>query len=105
MRRATATEQHPERWLERVEESGTGLITDDLLTAEETGDEFLLMGLRLTEGVDLSHYEALTGRRLSSVRRTDLISHGLVEEIRGGRLRTTASGALVLDAIVADLAA
>ena len=104
-RRATATEQHPERWLERVEESGTGLITDDLLTAEETGDEFLLMGLRLTEGVDLSRYEALTGRRLSSVRRTDLISHGLVEEIRGGRLRTTASGALVLDAIVADLAA
>ncbi len=76
-----------------------------MLTAEEVGDEFLLMGLRLAEGVDLARFERLSGRTLSPSRRHDLIAHGLVEELAPARLRTTPAGALVLDAVVADLAA
>ncbi len=34
-RRATATEKRPESWLMRVEASGHGVITDDVLTREE----------------------------------------------------------------------
>ena len=36
----------------RVEASGHGVVTDDLLNSEERADEFLLMGLRLAEGID-----------------------------------------------------
>ena len=51
-RRAQSTERHPEMWLTVVETEGNGLVENELLTEEEQGDEFLLTGLRLTEGID-----------------------------------------------------
>ncbi len=56
VRHATATEKRPETWLTQVETDGHGLITDDELTSEERGDEFLLMGLRLAEGIEIERY-------------------------------------------------
>ena len=53
-RHATATERRPEAWLMRVEEDGHGVVTDEVLIRQERADEFLLMGLRLAEGVDLA---------------------------------------------------
>jgi oxygen-independent coproporphyrinogen-3 oxidase len=104
-RHATATEKQPETWLTRVEADGHGLITDDELTTEERGDEFLLMGLRLAEGIEISRYQELAGRQLDPVRIADLSSHGLIETTSEGRLRVTLPGFPVLDAVVADLAA
>src|ERR1700752_4470486 len=63
-RHATATEKRPESWLMRVEASGHGVVTDDILNSEERADEFLLMGLRLAEGIDPARYAALSGRTL-----------------------------------------
>ncbi|MEJ1159693.1 radical SAM family heme chaperone HemW [Prosthecomicrobium sp. N25] len=104
-RHATACEKVPERWLQSVETAGHGLVTDDLLTLDEQGDEFLLMGLRLREGIDLGRYELLSGRCLDRARLADLAGHGLVEVGPGRRLRATPAGFAVLDALVADLAA
>ena len=39
-------------WLTQVETEGHGLVESVPLSREEQGDEFLLMGLRLSEGVD-----------------------------------------------------
>jgi putative oxygen-independent coproporphyrinogen III oxidase len=103
-RHATATEKSPEAWLEKVESQGEGLIVDDLLTPEEQGDEYLLMGLRLADGVDLARYRELSGRRLDPKRLSDLLAHGMVERT-GGRVKATRAGFYVLDAVVADLAA
>jgi oxygen-independent coproporphyrinogen-3 oxidase len=103
-RHATATEKLPETWLQKVEASGTGIVVDDLLTSEEEGDEYLLMGLRLAEGIDLDRYRALSGRELDPTRLSDLLAHGMVERA-GRRLRATRAGFTVLDAVVADLAA
>ena len=66
-RHATATEKRPETWLNRVEADGHGLITDDILTSEERGDEFLVMGLRLAEGIDAAHYAAIAGRSIDPI--------------------------------------
>ena len=104
-RRATATEKRPETWLTRVENLGHGLVTDETLTREETADEFLLMGLRLTEGVDPARYEKLAGRSLNPKRIAILRDEGAVEMTPSGMLRVTLSGFPVLDAVVADLAA
>jgi oxygen-independent coproporphyrinogen-3 oxidase len=104
-RHATATEKNPERWLAAVEANGNGLIVDDLLTLEEQGDEYLLMGLRLAEGIDLPRYEAISGRTLDPTRLDDLVAHGLAEVIGNSRVRATPAGFAVLDAVVADLAA
>jgi putative oxygen-independent coproporphyrinogen III oxidase len=104
-RHATATEKGPEAWLARVESSGSGLVTDDLLTREELSDEFLLMGLRLAEGIDMKRYATVSGRPLDGERIAALHQHGLIETTPSGRLRVTTSGFPVLDAVVADLAA
>jgi oxygen-independent coproporphyrinogen-3 oxidase len=104
-RHATMAEKRPEAWLMRVEAAGHGLVTDDVLTKEERADEFLLMGLRLAEGIDPARYAALSGRPLDAARIETLTGHGLVERSRDGCLRVTASGFPVLDAVVADLAA
>ncbi len=102
---ATATENRPEAWLMRVEESGTGLTVEEKLTSSETADEYLVMGLRLVEGIDPARYSALSGRALNLKRISILREEGAVETTTDGRLRVTQSGFPLLDAVVADLAA
>jgi putative oxygen-independent coproporphyrinogen III oxidase len=104
-RHAIATERRPEAWLMRVEASGHGVVTDDLLNSEERADEFLLMGLRLSEGIDPKRYTALSGRTLDPRRIALLSDEGAIAIDADGRLRVTQAGFPVLDAVVADLAA
>ena len=105
IRHATATEKRPEAWLMRVEASGHGATTDELLNSEERADEFLLMGLRLAEGIDPDRYAALAGRPLDPKRIALLREEGAITVDADGRLRVTQAGFPVLDAVVADLAA
>ncbi len=105
VRHATATEKRPEAWLMRVEANGHGIVTDDPLNGEERADEFLLMGLRLTEGIDPKRYAALSGRALDPRRIAILREEGAITVDDSGRLRVTQAGFPVLDAVVADLAA
>jgi oxygen-independent coproporphyrinogen-3 oxidase len=104
-RLATATEKHPETWLERVEREGHGIIEEEPLSAEAEGDEFLLMGLRLKEGIDPARYAAFTGRPLDENRIRSLEAEGFIARQPGARLAVTREGFPVLDAVVADLAA
>jgi len=104
-RYATATERRPESWLMRVEGFGHGLVEDEALTREERADEYLLMGLRLAEGIDPQRYEALSGRPLDQKRIAILREEGAVETTAKGHLRVTQAAFPILDAVVADLAA
>jgi putative oxygen-independent coproporphyrinogen III oxidase len=104
-RRAQSTEKSPEAWLKSVEANSNGLIEDEALNAEEQGDEMLVMGLRLREGIDLARYQTLSGRSINPSQVAFLKEDGLVEVLANGKLRVTSAGFPVLDAIVADLAA
>src|SRR3982074_2684232 len=77
-RPAIRDQTRPEAWLMRVEASGHGVITDDLLNSEERADEFLLMGLRLAEGIDPRRYAALAGRALDPRRIAVLREEGAI---------------------------
>jgi len=105
VRYATETEKRPESWLMRVEASGHGLTVNEPLMTGEQADEYLLMGLRLAEGIDPQRYEKLSGRPLDEKRISILKEEGAIESMADGRLRVTLSGFPVLDAVVADLAA
>jgi oxygen-independent coproporphyrinogen-3 oxidase len=104
-RHATATDKRPEAWVMRVEANGHGVMTDDELNSEERADEFLLMGLRLAEGIDPKRYAAISGRALNPARIALLREEGAIVVDADGRLRVTQEGFPVLDAVVADLAA
>ena len=100
----TFTEKSPEGWRDLVEKAGHGVIGGETLKRSEEADEFLLMGLRLREGIDLVRYEALAGKPLPAKRISDLRDDGLVEPLGNSRLRATPAGMALLDAVVADLA-
>jgi oxygen-independent coproporphyrinogen-3 oxidase len=75
------------------------------LTPEQEGDEFLMMGLRLKEGVDLNRYQKLTGHGLKPERLAQLQEQNFLELLDGSYLRATPDGALLLNTLVAELTA
>jgi putative oxygen-independent coproporphyrinogen III oxidase len=102
---ATATIKNPEDWWQQAMVKGHGMDVFEQLTRDETADEILLMGLRLREGISLDRYVAISGRALDPARLSFLEGEGLVERLPGALVRATPAGFLLLDAIVADLAA
>ncbi|GJE19232.1 radical SAM family heme chaperone HemW [Methylobacterium marchantiae] len=104
-RTGTVTERVPEAWLERVERDGHGIVETEILSAADQGDEFLMMGLRLAEGIDPKRYAILKEQPLNPVRIEALIRYGFVVRLDNGRIAATPRGAPVLNAIVAELAA
>ena len=95
----------PETWLTRVEAEGHGLVENMALTPEEQGDEFLLMGLRLSEGVDPPPFRGAQRADARPRQAGPLIAGGFLARDPSGRLRVTAAGAPLLDTVVADVAA
>lgn len=103
-RLCTITERAPEAWRDRVERDGHGIVETEVLSPEIQADEFLMMGLRLAEGIDPGRYTRLKGRPLDAARITTLIGDGLLRESADGRIAATPRGAPVLNAVVAALA-
>jgi len=101
---ALSTLKSPEAWLAAVEACGHGIAEDEGLSGAEAADEYLLMGLRLAEGIDLKRLEAIAGRALKERRLQALAAEGLVAR-NGDRLTATGSGRLVLDRLILELAA
>jgi coproporphyrinogen III oxidase-like Fe-S oxidoreductase len=99
---ATACERVPERWLERVARDGHGFVVWDEIAPSDAAREHLLMNLRLVEGLDLSDYRARWNTTPNPARIADLAEQGLVA-LDGTRLRVTAAGMLVLNAVIAAL--
>jgi oxygen-independent coproporphyrinogen-3 oxidase len=77
------------------------------LTAAEVTDEMLLMGLRLTEGVDLDRLVGQGGVRPDPAAIASLAELGLIEPVPGPvgawRLCATDKGRFVLNEIVLRL--
>jgi putative oxygen-independent coproporphyrinogen III oxidase len=103
-KRAMSATKSPETWLAKVNAHGQGLETDETLSTEEAADEYLLMGLRLSEGIDLARLAAIDGRRLDERRLRALAQDGLIER-NAARLAATAKGRLVLNRLILELAA
>jgi putative oxygen-independent coproporphyrinogen III oxidase len=103
-RHATATERQPERWAERVEVGGHGVCESIPLSRSEQADEALLMGLRLSEGLDLDGLAAVSGLRPKAHVVQELSDAGLIERLGPSRLRASRSGRIILNAVVLRLA-
>ena len=103
-RHAIVTERQPERWAERVEKMGHGALETTPLSAAEQADEALLMGLRLSEGLDLDRLAAVGGLVPAAATIDELIGLNLLEWCGPRRLRAARDGRFVLNEIVLRLA-
>ncbi len=102
-RLAMRAERLPERWLAAVETRGHGQLPAERLAAETRATEYLLMAMRLAEGVELGRLAALAGRDLDSF--LDMAAVRFLEaegllRCEEGVLRATATGRHRLDALI-----
>ncbi|HML91493.1 radical SAM family heme chaperone HemW [Methyloceanibacter sp.] len=104
VRHALSTLRLPEAWLEQVEVQGHGLASDETLTASEAAEEYLLMALRLVEGLDMARFAALGGAALDEALIETFVAEGLLRR-NGTRLTATPSGRVVLERLILELAA
>lgn len=102
-RLATSTLKLPEAWASSIEQTGAGFDAVTPLTAPEQGEEALLMGLRLQEGVSIARVEGMLGRALNSAALSGMQELGLIAR-HGDRLRATPRGRFVLNRVIAELA-
>ncbi len=100
---ATSALAAPGAWLAAVDSAGSGELPREKVPLAEQGEELLLMGLRLAEGIDLERYMRLAGQPLRKASVDALIDSGHLWQ-REGRLGVTQSGRLVLNAVLARLA-
>ncbi len=99
---ATECPKPPGAWLNVVERTGSGDLVPTALTGEDRGHEYLLMGLRLTEGLSLSRLSCMSGKALPSEKLHPLTELGLIQ-VDGDALRTTPAGRMVLNGVLRAL--
>ncbi|PZQ22776.1 MAG: coproporphyrinogen III oxidase [Sphingopyxis macrogoltabida] len=107
-RRGQATERHkkPENFIAAVDRNRHGLKVESDLPPRDRATEAMLMGLRLTEGVDLARVEARSGLEraafVDAPAVARLTKQGLMAA-HGDRLAVTDDGILLLDSILSDV--
>ncbi|MBB05249.1 MAG: coproporphyrinogen III oxidase [Pseudooceanicola sp.] len=100
-RYATEAVRMPDGWL-LAAEGGNGDKIRDGLIKDDQATEFLLMGLRLVEGVDLERFRALAGHDVSPSTIAELTDLGMAE-VSQSTLRVTPRGRMVLNAVIESL--
>ena len=104
VRWTTEAPRTPGDWLTRVEAGNWGELPRDMVPREERALEYLMMGLRLSEGIDLCRYMTLAGTALSDSKINSLVDISMIYRTGNG-IAATAKGRLVLNAVIRELAA
>jgi oxygen-independent coproporphyrinogen-3 oxidase len=105
-RLATRRHRAPEPWAGLVERQGHGSTDETNLAPSERAREALLMGLRLSEGIDSGRFFRRTGVALNAALDPGTLARGQEEGylVHDGRLlRATQEGRKRLDALLAAL--
>lgn len=104
-RQAFGTHQihNPTRWLEKVTTDGHGTAKRRVLNPEDRARELVMMGLRLTEGINLARFQAVTGTDIGAVTDPDalalLVAGGLLIKTET-HISATGAGRLVLNGVL-----
>ncbi|MBR9841593.1 MAG: coproporphyrinogen III oxidase [Rhodobacteraceae bacterium] len=98
---AIETWRMPEKWLAAAE-AGNGESLCEAIDRSGQAVEFLLMGLRLSEGIDLLRYEELAGDPPAADKVKALRELGMISD-ENQRLKVTSQGRMVLNAVLAEL--
>lgn len=99
----TATESYsaPSVWLDKVN-AGTADSSFLPLSPADQGQEYLMMGLRMSTGIDLARFNAISGINLSTEKINTLSEYDMVKE-ETGRLCVTQKGRMLLNEVIREL--
>lgn len=100
-RYAVEAPRAPAGWLSQVRKTGHGDLSRDVLSVDEQIAEFLLMGMRLRGGVDLSRFSQLQSEVY--VNKIRYLSNLGMVETTGTTLQLTKKGYPVLNAVLRAL--
>jgi oxygen-independent coproporphyrinogen-3 oxidase len=100
-RYATEAWSNPERWLTMVDQGKPEKSCVPVSSKDQAG-EYLMMGLRVREGLDLARFEALSPTPLDHKKVSHLQDLNMVELVQG-RLRTTTKGRMILNTVIKEL--
>ena len=102
----TMRHRKPENFLSAVRRNGSGIVEEAILLPVEAADEALVMGLRLSEGIDAAAIADRFGLPavVDWARVERLVASGHLQR-DGARIALTAQGRLVLDHILGEIAA
>ncbi|PCI87931.1 MAG: coproporphyrinogen III oxidase [Hyphomicrobiales bacterium] len=104
IRYARVDQRQPEKWLETVEVQGHAFIDVEELTPSAQAIEYLLMCLRLREGVSLKRYAHLSGEALSVPNIVKMVEADLlIHDVEAQRICTTEEGLRLTDYIIGEL--
>ena len=98
---ATETELTPGKWLHSTE-AGTPAETRTIVPLKDQANEYLMMGLRVTDGIDLNRFTQLAGQPLNPERLSYLSDIGMVQHAKE-RLSVTPDGRMVLNSVIKEL--
>lgn len=102
VRTASVAAAKPQDYVNAVTATGTGIASNEVLTRGARAAEYVMMGLRITDGISCAHYAALSGEDFDADVLTSLIGMGLLAR-EGDRLYAKAAGRLVLNTVCAKL--
>ncbi|WP_309660576.1 radical SAM family heme chaperone HemW [Sphingomonas sp.] len=102
----TVRHRKPENFLSAIARNGHGIAEEEALTAIQAADEALVMGLRLAEGIDTA---ALAARFAMA----EIVDWPAIDRLtgsghitrNGSRIAATPAGRLVLNRLLAEIAA
>jgi oxygen-independent coproporphyrinogen-3 oxidase len=100
----TVRHKKPENYLSALARNGHSVVEEARLSAREAADEALVMGLRLSEGIEVDSLERRFGVPIvdpTAVKRLEASGHLISCD---GRIAATSNGRLVLDRLLAELA-
>jgi len=103
-RMATETELSPAAWLKAVETRGSGETLREVIAPETQAEEYAMMALRLSEGLDRHRYTAMRGRDFEPDALDRLENLGMIRAT-ADRITATLDGRRILNTVLAELLA
>ena len=100
-RYATETRLAPNAWLQDVA-AGNGEVLRSAVSSRDQGIEYVMMGLRLVDGISHQRYRTITGHDIDQTA-LDHLSEIQMIHVDGDRIRATRDARAVLNSVIATL--
>ena len=101
LRQATVSWRMPGAWLKQAE-AVSGIESRETVGRSDQAAEYLMMGLRLSEGLDIDRLRAMDPAIAPHKALSEMRDHGLLE-VSGAVMKATPSGRMVLNSVIAAL--